>query len=178
MTSNHPTHEGAVPAGMLEVTQVHGWRAKDGTIYSGDGYPVPLRRFVLDNENCAALLVAAPASPTVPADAEVEEIALAFLTEWYDWPRDDAENFYAALDGERHDASLQAARTILAALSPRPTTVGDSDAEMAAAVEAERERCAAIADSFAEQNRRHGFAADGEECAMIAASIRAQGEGQ
>jgi hypothetical protein len=50
-------------ATVVEVTHVHGWRSKDGTLYQGDGYPVPLRRFALDNDNCVALMVATPTPP-------------------------------------------------------------------------------------------------------------------
>lgn len=38
--------------------KIYGWMTKGGTIYAGEGYPVPVRRFALDNDSCVALMIA------------------------------------------------------------------------------------------------------------------------
>lgn len=38
--------------------KIYGWMTKGGTIYAGEGYPVPRRQFALDNDSCMALMIA------------------------------------------------------------------------------------------------------------------------
>jgi hypothetical protein len=49
--------DGELP--YLPDGKVYGWRTIGGTIYMGDGYPVPARKFSLDASSCEAVLVLA-----------------------------------------------------------------------------------------------------------------------
>ena len=59
--------EGLDTDALVEATEIYGWRSRSGTVYSGEGYPAPLRKFILDSQNAVALFVK-PIRPTLDAE--------------------------------------------------------------------------------------------------------------
>lgn len=58
---------------MTPETLIYGWVAKGGKVYSGEGYPVPWRKFHIDRDNCVSLLLACrPPAPPKP-EPSIEE---------------------------------------------------------------------------------------------------------
>jgi hypothetical protein len=59
--------------------QIYGWMTTSGVIYAGEGYPVPQRRFALDNQTCAAFLLRAATTARPTERGAVEARAHAWF---------------------------------------------------------------------------------------------------